>query len=737
MVLACVPGVSVCAQVVAGVDASARPRIGLALSGGGAKGFAHVGAMRVIEEAGLPVDVVAGTSIGSFVGALYAVGYTVDEIDSLLYVVDWRSPFEEETPRREQPLEYRLDREGLLLSLPFRRGQVDLPRGLNSGQRISQILSRLLFPAWHVRDFTTLPRSFGAVAADLQDGRAVLLTSGHLPEAVQASTSIPTIFDPMVVGGRTLVDGGVTRNLPAEDARALGADAVICIDVGEPVLPVDSLETFLDVLVQAVGFRALESTKAQRRMCDVLIAPEVSGVGSFEFERTAELVRAGEEAARLVLPRLDALRDSLFGSAPDVAAELRRLPREDSVFVEMVRIEGASRPNIAVARRAMRLALPSHLSGEELEEAVDRAYNTQRFSRVTYRIERMEPVGAGPGVTALVVHVAERTADRVAVGLRYDSELQASILLRLTLADVLGSNRRLVGTLRLGEVVRLGAQLTTPLGFGPRARLFTEIEATRTPIDLFAGRTRTASLAAHTIELGARVRGLLTPDLAASAGIRAELFDIDPRVTGGTGGVTFDFLNETNSLVFGEARLYMDTFDRVSFPTRGVRITGRSLLTIGPLSSDTFGQHLVDAEGRVPIGPRVAVFARLAAGFTSGGSTPIHYRFYAGGPFSFEMLAGRSLPLQGRELQELSGTSIRAVWAGAQVELSNDVFVGAMWNAASTREDWVWRLRGSDFLDGVGLVVGVRTVVGPVMGVVTSSGIDGPYELHLSVGHLF
>ncbi len=154
------------------------PRVGVVLSGGGVKGFAHVGALRVIEDAGLPVDVVTGTSMGSFIGGLYAIGYSVNQIDSLLHAEDWQALFEDDSPRRQQTLESRITDEGVLLSLPLRGGQVELPKSIVSGQRISQILSRLMFPAWDVRDFNALPVPFGALAADLANGDGVLLEFG-------------------------------------------------------------------------------------------------------------------------------------------------------------------------------------------------------------------------------------------------------------------------------------------------------------------------------------------------------------------------------------------------------------------------------------------------------------------------------------------------------------------------------------------------------------------------------
>jgi NTE family protein len=306
-------------QGVAPPDSTDRMKIGVVLSGGAVKGFTHVGVLRVIESVGLPVDVVTGTSMGSFIGALYAVGYSVDSIDSLLHAVDWLGMFEDRSPRRRQSLDYRLVEEGGLLTLPVRRGQVDLPRGLISGQQISRALSRLFFKAWDIRDFHRLPIPFGAVAADLADGQGILLTSGHLPEVIRASTSIPSVFDPVVIDGRTLIDGGVTRNLPAEDAKLMGADALVCVDVSEPVLPVDSLETLIDVMVQAVGFRMLESAQKQRRLCDVLIQPDVKGVETFDVSRIDELISRGEKAAEQVRGSLETLLASIPGAPVLVA----------------------------------------------------------------------------------------------------------------------------------------------------------------------------------------------------------------------------------------------------------------------------------------------------------------------------------------------------------------------------------------------------------------------------------
>ncbi len=730
------PGIAVAQQTAYGVNGE-RPTIGVALSGGGVKGFAHAGVLRVIEEMGIPVDVVAGTSMGSFIGALYAVGYSVDQIDSLLLAEDWNVMFEEESPRRQQPLEYRLADEGLLLSLPVRGGQVELPRGIIAGHRISETLSRLFFGVWNVDDFRELPRSFGAVAADLADGEAVLLTSGSLPQAIRASISIPSVFDPVEIGGRTFVDGGVTRNLPAEDAQALGADVVICVDVGEPVLPVDSLKTLVDIMVQSVGFRMRESTLLQQQLCDVLIKPEVTGVRAFDFDRTAEIIARGEAAARDSASGLGALADSMFAKSwQEPLGSVGSLPRPDSVYVSRLAVEGVSERNEKAIRRAMRLLLPRYMTLNDVEEAVRRAFRTQRFDRVTYRLSTLNDRALGEIGTVLTVSAEEREGDRLALGLRYDSDHRASILMRGTLSELLGYDTRLVASIRLGEFVRIGGTLTSPLGFGPRARLFTSAEVSRSPLDLFADGRRTTSLAARVAEASVRAGGFLGSDLAAAVGVRAEAFDIDPRIAGSP-GFSFDFLDEASALVFADALLYLDTFDRVSFPRSGARITVRSMLSIGPLSSDTFGQHWVDVESRFPMSERLSLTVRALTGRTVGSSAPVHYRFFAGGVFPFETLAGRHFPLFGAELEEVAGRNIRALWTGVQFRIRSDAFLGAAWNAASASDIWTMRVDKDDFKGGVALSAGVRTVIGPIRLVLSSSKLDGPYELHVGMGHVF
>ena len=280
-------------------------KVGVALSGGAARGLAHIGVLKVLEEAGVPVDVIAGTSMGSVVGGLYAVGYTAPQLDTIVRTEDWYRLLTDPVDRRDLAVDRKFTEDHYLLTLPIQRGGIKLPKSVVTGQRVSQLLTRLTWSAHAIRDFRALPIPFAAVATDLETSRAVVLDHGFLPDAIRASMALPSVFSPVDLGDTAVIDGGVVRNLPAQDARALGADVLICSDVTDPLEPRDSIVSLVDVLVQSVSFRVWDSEAEQRSKCDVLILPDVRGFSTFGFTRASEVIARGEVAARAALPRIE------------------------------------------------------------------------------------------------------------------------------------------------------------------------------------------------------------------------------------------------------------------------------------------------------------------------------------------------------------------------------------------------------------------------------------------------
>src|SRR5256885_206530 len=224
----------VCALPLAGARGQ---KVGVALSGGAARGLAHIGVLKVLEEAGVPVDVITGTSMGSVVGGLYAVGYSAAQLDTIVRTEDWFRLLTDPVDRRDLAVDRKFTEDHYLLTLPIQRGGVKLPKSVVPGQRISQLLTGLTWSAHPVRDFRALPIPFAAVATDLETSWAVVLDHGFLPDAIRASMALPSVFSPVELAVTAVIDGGVNRNLPAQDVLALGADVLICSDVTDPLEP--------------------------------------------------------------------------------------------------------------------------------------------------------------------------------------------------------------------------------------------------------------------------------------------------------------------------------------------------------------------------------------------------------------------------------------------------------------------------------------------------------------------
>src|SRR5438093_7076401 len=288
------------APALAAAPGAARARFGLALSGGGARGLAHIGVLKVLEELRVPIDFIAGTSMGAIVGGLYASGMSPDEIAREMERVDWVSLFDDRPPRPDLPYRRKQDDSSAFfdLELGLKSGRILLPRGLIAGQKVGFLFKSLTARAAFIDDFDRLPIPFRAVATDLADGSMVVLSRGDLADALRASMSLPGTLAPAVIDGRHLVDGGLVRNLPVDVARGMGADVVIAVDVTTPFDPVESLKTLADVTRQVADMLTQDNVTEQARNADLLIRPDLATVSAAKSSPSAEALRRGEEATR-------------------------------------------------------------------------------------------------------------------------------------------------------------------------------------------------------------------------------------------------------------------------------------------------------------------------------------------------------------------------------------------------------------------------------------------------------
>ena len=278
-----------------------RPKIGLVLGGGGARGAAHIGVIRKLKELNIPIDYVAGTSMGSLIAALYATGMNADELDRTIRSLEWGDLFNDDTRRADRPFRRKRDDDLALFGpkLGVGRDSSLLPRGAISGQKISFLFESLVRDRVQVDNFDDLPIPYRSVTADIATGRTVVLDHGNLALAMRASMSVPGVFDPVELSGHLLVDGGIVNNVPVDVVRAMGADRLIVVDVGSPLTPRDKLGNLVSVVVQMSSLLIRNNVEVQLATLtegDLLIRPDIN-ITSADFDKAGEAIDTGYQAA--------------------------------------------------------------------------------------------------------------------------------------------------------------------------------------------------------------------------------------------------------------------------------------------------------------------------------------------------------------------------------------------------------------------------------------------------------
>jgi len=636
------------------------------------------------------VDVVAGTSMGSVVGGLYSMGFPIDSVESIIRAADWSALIGDAVARDRRFLAQRRFDERAILSVPLRDLSVSIPTGAIVGSNIIRLLEAATWEAAGVRRFDELPRPFVAVATDLETGEAVALRGGVLSEALRASTGIPGVIEPLIIEGRLLVDGALSRNLPAADARELGADFVICSDVSDPLDSAEDLESLLDVFSQVTSLSMLAANTEQRQLCDVLIRPDVDGISPLAFDAVADWVMRGDTA---VAPHEAALRE-LAAAAPSSG----QLPRPTDFFADSVRIAGiviAGSQDLRVTR-LVRAEL-------ELEEGdrVDRVGMESRLGDLDatglFRLVRYRLDGAATDAV-LTVTVEERPRDRLGVGLRYDDEWRAALLFTATLHNVLtyGSVTRF--DLRVGEETRIGATLARRRGVTGRLGTSFAVYWNQGELDLpplLGGRTG-VELTTATLSFG--LAATRSTALSFEVGAERAAYGMDAP----------DIL-----LLSGAAVLHHETLDRIDFPRSGADITSRFEWGGTDITGDErFTHTMVDARFFVPLHSRVTLDLGAWVGYQSGGDLPPHRRFFLGGAHPSAVFATTHATFQGLPQQEHSGTAVQVARVGLRWRVGGNSFLRTGTDVGGVRDAWQFPMERP--MTAWALSAGTGTLVGPI-----------------------
>ena len=384
-----------------------RPRICLVLSGGGARGMAHIGVLKVLEEMKVPIDCIAGTSMGAVVGGLYASGMTAAQIEATMRSVDWQEAFRDAPPRRDLAFRRKQDDRNFLVRLPLglKHGKILLPKGFIQGQKLQETLRQLTLPFSNSTDFDLLPTPFRAVATDLLTGNAVLLDKGDLSIAMRASISAPGLFAPVETQGLVLVDGGLAENLPIDVARQMHADILIVSDVSFPLQSRAALDSALSISNQMLAILVRKDADRQRATLgasDILIEPVLGPASSTDFTAAASTIAAGENAAHSMLAKLDSVR---VGDAAYHDYLARRAAREPGLpTIKFVRVDEQSKRYEKTIMAEMEPLVGKPLSVDAVGEKITELYGLGNFETLDYAlVSRGEGGDEDSGLEAHIV----------------------------------------------------------------------------------------------------------------------------------------------------------------------------------------------------------------------------------------------------------------------------------------------------------------------------------------------
>ncbi len=545
-------------------------KVGVVLSGGGAKGFAHIAVLKILEEVGVRVDYIGGTSMGAMVGGLYASGYTADQLDSIVRTIDFNDILNDKVPRRAKSFVQKEIGEKYALTLPVQNNKVGLPAGLSEGQKVLNLFTKLTQHVNDINDFSELPIPFLCVATDLETGEPVVMRSGFLPEAIKASGSFPSLLAPVEINGRLLSDGGIVNNFPVDEVRAMGADIIIGIDIQGSLHEKEQLRSALSIIDQIVSFQMYDGLEKKHQRVELLIRPDMTNYGVVSFGSYIGILEEGEKATNLHLEELREIAKRQKGQAKRV----RPKNIDTKYFVKRIEVEGYENYTRANILGTINLKKQDSISYKKLTQSIDNLTATENFKSVQYKILKEDDGGS---IVKIKVKESDITS-YLKLGIHYDDLYQTGVLLNGTVKHALSKNDLLSFDLILGDNVRYDVNYFIDNGFYISTGLRAKYDAFDVDVNFSEGGINKIN-----VDYGAFINQLfiqtvLSRIFTIGFGFEHQNVKISTKNIGEFQGTEFrnnerfyfdrsDYLN-----VIAYAKL--DTRDKKYFPTKGVNFDG-------------------------------------------------------------------------------------------------------------------------------------------------------------------
>ena len=729
-----------------------RPKVALVLCGGGAKGAAHVGALRVLEQANVPIDMIVGTSIGGLVGGMYAMGYNARQLDSILLAADWRYLLSDNSySRTDESFALKIEEAKYLVRIPFHSLLADrntdkevspiskLPSGFISGQNVLNYLNGLSVGYQEPMSFSKLPIPFACIAADLSTGEPLVLNEGILPIAMRATMAIPGVFSPVEIDGKVLVDGGIVNNFPVDVARMMGADIVIGVDIQNDAPGVENLRSIPQVISQISGLMGQVAYKQNVKDVDILIKPDVSKYSTYSFNKPAiqQLIVNGHTAAMAKFHQLDSLAKVLATMAPledtaPVVPPKATQVTKDTFCFKSVEIKGVDSAGQQWLRKLSGLRPEVVLSGSDINRGISILMGTKAFSSVTYTV-----LNKGSQDETLVLDVAKGPANVVGLSGRYDSEEAAAILLHVGIGEynLLGSKFGFTGRLSMNPYGELDYSYTAQNfpKFGISFR------SSGVDMNIYKSTKNQDNLSFLSQRLQVKLSNMYLRNFNFELGTRYEHFDFNQYLTNNTPDEYEPYKLDDEGFLSYYLDGRMDSRDDVFYATSGMTfdIEGAFYQSNFKSGFKKFGAARLLVSGAVPIADGLTLLPSFWGHTILGECKEPSYLNYVGGSVQGRYFR-QQLPFIGVSHAIVANNSVAIGRLDLRKKIGRSHYVYAMVNYLRTGESF-GSLFTSDIKDlwGFGLKYSFDSPIGPFSFNVHWSDYEHKVGAYVSLGHYF
>ncbi len=698
-----------------------RPKIGLTLSGGGAKGLAHIGILKAIDSAGLKIDYITGTSIGAIFGGLYAIGYSGDTLERMVRSVDWDLLLSNQSTLRSLFMEEKNEYNKYVVELPWINNEFRLPTGLLEGQELWMSLAELCYPVYDKKHFSEFSIPFKCIGTEVGNGTAVVMDSGEVVSSIRASMAIPSLFTAVDVDGKRLVDGGIVRNFPVWDVKAMGADLVIGSNVATGLLPSDQVRSVLQVLLQVAFFREAEDNRKEVPLCNIYIPHKLEKYTMGSFSQSEDILRLGIEEGRKLYPVFKQLADSLDSIYGKSDYKKNRVPASSPVCVTSYEVKGTDQTTEEFFLHTMNFDVNKSYSAKQLNLMVRKAFGTRYYNRVTYSLVPKED-----GTAKIIFDVAENPLTFAKIGLHYNRFTGIGVIANITSRNFFIKNSRSLVTFNLGESINVRAEHLQYLGRKKDFSLVVGTQFDRFDVTSYDQFKQNGIYQQSFFKLDGKVQYSTTRNLAVGTGSRFEWLNYTPSIRP---NISF---TGRNNFVTAYGFVNHNSLDRNVYPTRGIKwesefgwvfyqhpdlnffINGQPISDPDSVKTgkDPYARVVLNAEQYIPLSRRTNLQLELQSGVDFNYTNNVMNEFVVGG---LTKTFRNQVTFAGLQEASIYAPSVFAYGMGVRYEMFNNTYISGKANILLT--NFISKsnfFNNANFFSGYALTFAYNFALGPL-----------------------